>query len=210
MVTFPIENNNHATECDICMYSMKAGAQCTLSCCKQTLHKKCLLKWAVIKRSEYLTCPFCRSVILDIFSYISLSHVSQWLVYWNYNHSIVVKGKNVQIFIEEGFRPLPTDESSAREPVQESAPSTAFYNDTDNNINEDESNDELSRNDTERHDVENNTLDSTRQATMIPTPQQIQQVEVQPGCDTGFWMILSIVLVIIVISVIIILCTGLL
>jgi hypothetical protein len=222
MVTFPTD---HATECDICMCQMKTESQCTLACCKKTLHKKCLLKWAVTKRSEFLTCPFCRSVILDIFSYISLSHVSQWLVDWNYNHSIVVKGKNVQIFIEEGFRgratgpprrdyvpfahrarsrgPLPTDESSARESAQQSAPSAAFYDDT--------TGDDIEDNDTE-NDVESNTQHAIH-TTSVPATNQVQQIASQGqggGCDAGFWLILSMVIVIIVICIIIILCTGLL
>ena len=121
LVTF---SNEQASKCDICMCQMKNGSECTLSCCKQTIHKKCLLKWAVTKRTEYLTCPFCRSVVLDIFNYIPLNKVSRWLVCWNYNHSIVVRGKNVQILIDQG-----------------SAPSAAFYDDNfENDTNDDEEN----------------------------------------------------------------------
>lgn len=97
------------------------GTECTLSCCKQSIHKKCLLKWAVTKRTEYLTCPFCRNVILDIFKYIPLNQVSNWLVRWNFNHSIVVRGKNVQILIDQG-----------------SPPSAAFHDDTNDDVENNE------------------------------------------------------------------------
>lgn len=71
-----------------------------LKCCNKTIHKSCLLKWAITKQTNELTCPFCRAHIVDIFEYISLAQISQMLVDWKCDHNIIVRGKNTQIMID--------------------------------------------------------------------------------------------------------------
>jgi hypothetical protein len=96
-----------------------------------------------------------------------------------------VRGKNVQILIEEGFRPLPTDESSAREPAHDSPPSAAFHEDTND-------------------DVENN--EEIPPTSIGSTNQNAFQIEVEHHNDKGVFLCVLIfaLISIIVIPIIII------
>lgn len=92
----PVTKQNE--ECDICMYPIYSS--CQLKCCKKPIHKSCLLKWAITKQSDELTCPFCRAHIVDIFECISLAQISQMLVDWECDHNIIVRGKKIQIIMD--------------------------------------------------------------------------------------------------------------
>lgn len=108
-LTSSLLNNDEGTICCICLDStndvaVESNTWIDMDCCKQSIHKECLLKWIVCDKSNGL-CPICRRYV-SLKNYVTLEELLQTIntvtVNAQYINGILKKDYNITwVFVPE-------------------------------------------------------------------------------------------------------------